>query len=151
MTDNKIINQFNDYIRSRIEVPHDNFHGMPICPFAKAARLADKIEYVVTKDFSPSTLILYINDWLKYDTETDVLIVIHPSDKAVPFDMLQSLADFLCSEYRGVAEIFAGHPSSTTTFNGVLTRMDPWPNLQVNRTSDLREARAELQKTRYYG
>ena len=142
------------YIRS-LEVPHPLFSGLPICPFVKAARLQNKLEFWVYPfpvgheiDVGISQK---IEEFLTVDHQKDVLLVIHPDPSAIDFVTFTQFIKML-NQQLGTSGLiaFGGHPDDPFEVNGVRTRHNPFINFTVQQIQELLDARQSLIHINYY-
>jgi hypothetical protein len=148
-SDDRIIQQFNEHISETVEASHEVFGGLPVCPFARTARLDGKITYIIVKDLNifSKTIFEHVERWS--ETQSQVLILICPYGEYT-YQYVDFVASVLTEYYREEYEFFAGYPESEYRFQGVLTRRDAYANLQCNRAADLAEAREILLRSKYY-
>ena len=45
MKEKKILTEVKTWITEYLEIPNENFGGMPVCPFVKAEREKNKLKY----------------------------------------------------------------------------------------------------------
>lgn len=153
--DVEVLDHMLNYIEHTIEVPHLVFGGMPICPFARKARLANKFLYKVCKfsksDLQPnSELLMLIQNFAQQD-HYELLLVIHPEPEA--FDV-QAIHEFTNSINQLIVSLdllaFDGHPKDDFNIQGVHTRKAPYIHFTVQLQSRVKQASELLQKTSYY-
>ena len=136
------------HIRS-LEVPHPLFSGLPICPFAKAARLQNKLEFWVypfqVGNEVDAKIFQTIEKIFTADRQKDVLLVIHPDPSAIDLmtftQFIKMLNQQLCTS--GLIA-FGGHPDDPFEVNRVRTRHDPFISFTVQQIQELSDARQSL-------
>ena len=135
-----VIDTFQEHILQFVERPHPALGGQPVCPFARRARLRNRIETVVfpynlDNDVAVTeALVQFMNH------DKDVLLVIHPEADGVSFFELCELRDRFAERYRGQYDVFTGHPDDTQTLGTLETRREPFPVLHFIRSDKLTEA-----------
>lgn len=137
-----MIDAFIHYMEDFIEKPHDAFGGLPVCPFARPARLRGRLSFVLTDNFFPLHIVSIAHNWDVYADHSDALILLFIG--TIDWITLEQL----CREVQvhpdcETLEVFAGHPASPFAVNGVYTRRDPVVNLQFNRKATLAHFRGK--------
>jgi hypothetical protein len=143
-----------------IERPHRVFGGLPICPFAKAARLKQSIRFEVlcfaaADPFEPEGRVMTLIGELLGDKKLETLFVIHPEPAQFGARALEAWVDRLNVRLAGGVvtrglQVFEAHPESEFCIGGVHTRRSPYPSFQVLRRSQLKDASASLLGSSYY-
>jgi hypothetical protein len=124
-----------------VEEPHPQFDNLPVCPFAKKARMDDQIQYE-TCNLNISDMLTQIEAWRLTGKEILTLVILdkemHLSDYVLHFGLIKATlpVDLI---------IFDGHPQSTFMYRNVLTRQEPYPNFQIMRLIRLEEAEAQME------
>jgi hypothetical protein len=146
-----------------LEKPHPIFGGLPVCPFARAARLKEAIRFEV-RAFSVDEP-LDLDGWLltliadfarEEDTGSrETLFVIHPERRAMSAAALEAFVARLDRRLRdtpGLTElrVFEAHPDSTFQVGGVYTRRGPYPSFQVLSHARLKATSDTLRGAGYY-
>lgn len=144
-----IIREFYDYIVAFVEGPRPEFGNLPICPFAKRARLEGRMRIEVLElgtDSIASRLQCFEDD-----PTLDLLLLVHPDTGTLS-----------CPEVYGIAQelnrllsarnllALAGHPADPFNIDGLHTRRDPYPNIQLLRGDVAERAYKSLEKSAYY-
>lgn len=151
----KIISQMIQYLETVLEQPHAIFGGLPICPFAKKARLQNKILFKV---MTLQAVELALNADLMQAIEEfygaacyEVMLVISPDTEALSVHQVDQLVINL-NEKLAFLElvVFGGHPDDNFNIQGVRTRQEPYINLTVQPLEILKAASRNLQETNYY-
>lgn len=135
---------FQEHVQMFVEQPHTALGGQPVCPFARRARLRNRIETVVAS-FNlndVATLTEAVIQFMNHDK--DVLLVIHPEVGGVSFAELCELRDRFVEQYQGQYDVFTGHPDDTHTLGTLQTRREPFPVLHFIRCETLAEAEHKL-------
>jgi hypothetical protein len=132
-----IINEFIHYLRNFVEKPNKLFSNLPVCPFAKQARLDNRIKFCIC-DLNDIP-----KDKIPLLSKESVLWFIHPEKD---FDQLklEEISVNLSKEFT-TFDFFTGHPESQ-----IFYRREPHPNILVQNVDFLNEKRAILKKTKYY-
>lgn len=150
----KIIQEMIENSKSFIEKPHSVFNNLPVCPFAKKARLQNRLSYLVypfdvTKEPMDEGRMLAEIAMFR-TTSYHMAWFIHP-DKGLPVKAYNRFFEALRKAIRPEGLVaFAGHPDHTMAINGLFIRKDPYPNLQVIHKAELEIARTKLKQTNYY-
>ena len=144
-----------------IERPHAIFGGLPICPFARAARLKETIRFEV-RSFAmddpldgDSDLVLLVREFTEQTKSSglETLFVIHP-DRAQRLQDLEAFVQRLNARMTGGAlqgfQEFEAHPNSAFRVGNVYTRQSPFPNFQVLSRKLLKKGSDSLLKSEYY-
>ena len=144
-----------------IERPHEIFGGLPVCPFARAARLKETIRFEV-RSFDMDDALEVGGDLLRLvgefakTTETDgleTLFVIHPDPTQSLSDLealVQRLNARLASGDLREFQAFEAHPQSNFRVGGLFTRRSPFPSLQVLSRRLLKKGSDSLRGSPYY-
>jgi hypothetical protein len=144
-----------------IEQPHEVFGGLPICPFARAARLKQTIRFEV-RPFAMDDplelggdLLALVTEFVE-QTKTDgleTLFVIHP-DRTQRLQDLEAFVQRLNARMAGgdlrEFQAFEAHPESTFRVGDVYTRRSPFPSFQVLSRELLKKGSDSLLDTPYY-
>lgn len=143
-----------------IEQPHRLFGNLPICPFAKAARLKNAIRFEVLP-FDPDDrfasggeIMVLMREFLS-DPTYETLFVIHPEQTALGAPELVSFvarlnARLATDEATSCLQVFEAHPRSDFRVGNVYTRRSPFPSFQALRCSLLKSASDSLLGSHYY-
>lgn len=153
--DSEILEQMLDYIQQTIEVPHPTFGNMPICPFARQARLADKFLYKIcafsNSDLhSNSELVTFIQNFGQ-QAQYELLLVIHPEPEALDLGVMHRFTENLNRQIAAFDLIaFDGHPQDDFNVQGVYTRQAPYIHFTVQPQHRVKQASDRLRHTSYY-
>ncbi len=151
----EIVSHMIQYLESVLEKPHSIFGGLPICPFAKRARLQNKILYqvlplrAVELAFNAELMHL-IEEFYTKDCH-EVMLVISPDVAALSVNQVAQLVANLNERLAPLKlVVFGGHPADDFNVQGVRTRQEPYINLTVQPIKGLRVASRQLKETNYY-
>jgi len=156
-----VIDAVVKWSESFIEQPHEIFGGLPVCPFARAARLKETIRFEV-RSFDMDDALEAGGDLLRLvgefvtATETDgleTLFVIHPDPTQSLSDLeafVQRLNARLASGHLREFQAFEAHPQSQFRVDGLYTRRSPFPSFQVLSRRLLKQGSDSLRGTPYY-
>jgi len=156
-----VIEAVSKWSEDFIEQPHEIFGGLPVCPFARAARLKKAIRFEV-RPFplddpldEGGELLSLVGEFAR-EAENgglETLFVIHPD----PAQSLQDLELFvqrlnarLASGCLRGFQAFEAHPQSNFRVGDVYTRRSPYPSFQVLSRARLKSASDSLQSSDYY-
>jgi hypothetical protein len=144
-----------------IEEPHEIFGGLPVCPFARAARLKKTIGFEV-RPFAlddpldeGGELLSLVGEFGRQEEsgELETLFVIHP-DPAQPLQDLELFVQRLNARLAGGClrgfQAFEAHPRSNFRVGDVYTRRSPYPSFQVLSRARLKSASDALKSSDYY-
>ena len=144
-----------------IEQPHEIFGGLPVCPFARAARLKEAIRFEV-RPFAlddpleeGGELLSLVGEFARQAErgERETLFVIHPDAAQPPQDLesfVQRLNARLASGCLRGFQAFEAHPRSNFRVGDVYTRRSPYPSFQILSRASLKSASDSLQSSDYY-
>jgi hypothetical protein len=154
--DSEVIYLMVEYMKGTLEKPHPVFGNMPICPFARKARLEARILYKVDRfsahtDLKPDSPVMRIINEFCQDERYEVLLVIHPDKEAMTGLAMQQFIDDLNEKISAAGLVaFGGHPADDFNIQGVYTRQEPYIHFTVQSKQLLNQASAALMKTDYY-
>lgn len=154
--DFEVIYHMVEYMNEFLEKPHPIFGGLPICPFARKARLEAQILYKVCRfwthtDLNPDSSVIRIINEFCQEGRYEVLLVIHPERQAMTPLAMQQFIDCLNEKISATGLIaFGGHPDDDFNIQGVYTRKEPFLNFTVQSKQLVQEASDSLLKTDYY-
>ena len=148
------------WIENFIEQPQAVVGNLPVCPFARAARLRRAIRFEVMPFRLDDPLesggrIMTLVHALLADRELETLFVIHPDPDSIGARPLEAFvaglnARLACSETTACLQAFEAHPESTFCIGGLYTRRGPYPSFQVLSRELLKTASDSLLGTQYY-
>jgi hypothetical protein len=154
--DAQVIHLMVEYMKEFLEKPHPILGDMPLCPFARKARLEDRILYKVVRfgargDFHPNSPVMKIISEFCQEGRYEVLLVIHPEKQAITQFQLQEFIDSLNKQISDSGLVaFGGHPDEDFNIQDVYTRQEPFLNFTVQTKQLLKKASDSLLKTDYY-
>jgi hypothetical protein len=143
-----------------IEQPHHIVGDLPVCPFAKAARLKKTIRFEVMR-FDPAdplesdgTILTLVREFAR-QAELETLFVIHPEPAQIGARPLEAFVARLNARMAAepstrMLQAFEAHPHSEFCIGGVYTRRSPFPSFQVLSRALLKTASDSLLGSRYY-
>lgn len=143
-----IITEFTNHIINFVEQPNPALNNMPVCPFAKRVRTKNLILFHVM----PLTLDAIVT-WVKlnFNTHHELMIIINDNKTGVTASEVEAMACSLNETLVPMGlQAFWGHPEATFNVNGVFTRREPYPNIQVVKKSVVAKAEKVLAATDYY-
>jgi hypothetical protein len=144
-----------------IEQPHEIFGGLPVCPFARAARLKQTIRVEVRHFDLDDTLepdgelMSLVREFAQDATagHLETLFVIHPDSR----ENLPALLAFVARLNARMSEselsefqAFEAHPESDFRVGSLYTRRSPYPSFQVLSRALLKKASDSLLDSPYY-
>jgi hypothetical protein len=155
-SDSETINLMVEYMKEFLEKPHWVFQGLPVCPFARKARLENRILYKVHRfsphtDFLPDSPVMRMISEFRQEKHYEVLLVVHPDQQAMTNFQIQEFIDRLNQKISIAGLIaFGGHPDEDFNIQGVHTRREPYLNFTVQSEQLVKDASDSLLKTDYY-
>ncbi|MEO8892842.1 MAG: hypothetical protein ABI417_15215 [Coleofasciculaceae cyanobacterium] len=148
----EIIERMVEYMKEFLEKPHQVFQGLPICPFARKARLDNQILYKVhrfatTPDLAEMEMIQEFCQEQRYE----VLLVMHPEKQALTQLQMQEFIEKLNAKIAPTGLVaFGGHPEQDFQIQGIHTRQEPYLNFTVQFQQRLKDASDLLLRTTSY-
>ena len=143
-----------------IEKPHWIFGDLPVCPFARAARLRQSVRFEVLSfdvddPLEPNGTIMSLAAALVRDPALETLFVIHPDPSRIGARALEAFVARLNERLAGGAatgdlQAFEAHHDSDFCVGGVYTRRAPYPSFQILSRTSLKSASDSLEGTAYY-
>lgn len=145
-----------EYMKEFLEKPHQVFQGLPICPFARKARLENRILYKVHcfsshSDLNPDSPVMEMIREFCQEEGYEVLLILHPEKQALTQAQMQQFIDRLNAKITPDGLVaFSGHPDQEFNIQGVYTRQEPYLNFTVQYNERLKDASDLLLKTTDY-
>lgn len=156
----EIIAAVIEWSQTVIERPHPIVGGLPICPFARAARLRDAIgfhvmPFALDDPLASEGTVMTLIDGFVADATAETLFVIHPDPHAVDARALEAFVTRLGRRLRETPSlsdllVFEAHPRSPFCVGGVFTRRSPYPSFQVLSHTQLKKTSDTLLHSGYY-
>lgn len=146
MDKNKIIiDTAIKHIIDFIEKPNPILSNMPICPFAKKARLGGKLRFEVLEFYSANDVLPLI---LTMTRQHELMQVIHPG--TLTCSNLYDISGELNLKLPSLGlQSFCGHPEDQFNIAGLYTRREPFPTIQVI-WMDMAKLAEEKTSDKYY-
>ena len=137
-----------NWIVNFVEVPHPALGNFPPCPYARQARINNKIEIVHS---THDLLLITINKCLSLLDEKDVVVIWFDHEQIAP-NLLSELIDdynknFLMPRNYVVLE---DHPDSPEVLNGVTMNFGQCGLLLLSKLDVLNNASNQLRSKGYY-
>ena len=153
--EDRVIADMTQYLQDFVEVPHPAFNQLPVCPFARKARLGEAIMFrvcVFNQDgLIPNSELMHMVTAFTQDENSEILIVIHPEINALSVSEMETLEEALNLTLAPLDLMgFGGHPQDTFNIQGTYTRRSSYPNLSIQSVPYLEKAKGSLQQTGYY-
>ena len=144
-----------------IEQPHEIFGGLPVCPFARAARLRRTIRFearsfAMDDPLEPDGEILtLVREFADQVTagNLETLFVIHPDPRQPLAELLAFVARLnarLAESDLSGFQVFEAHPDSNFRVGNLHTRRSPYPSFQVLGRALLKKGSDSLLDSPYY-
>tara|TARA_R100001460_G_scaffold32910_1_gene64413 strand:+ start:99 stop:575 length:477 start_codon:yes stop_codon:yes gene_type:complete len=137
------------YIKDVLEVPRDEYNGMPVCPFAKQERESDNIYLdTITKD---NDFIICIHNFIKSGKNSAVLIqddvILEKSTKRYQKFLNNILKAMDKSEWKALCI----NPNDKLEVDGFNARsLAPCFLVLINNKKEIKIAHDNILKTKYY-
>ena len=137
------------YIKDVLEVPRDEYNGMPVCPFAKQERESDNIYLdTITKD---NDFIICIHNFIKSGKNSAVLIqdgvILEKSTKRYQKFLNNILKSMDKSEWKALCI----NPNDKLEVDGFNARsLAPCFLVLINNKKEIKKAHDIIKKTKYY-
>lgn len=145
----EIVREFTQHIIDFVEQPHPTFGNLPVCPFARKARLENKIELTVMELTRAGILALVPSFLAK--AELDMLMCVDSRKDGLSSPEIYRLVAELNRELPAMNLMaLGGHPQDPFKIDDVYTRRDPYPNVQLLRLDVGERAHQSLKNSPYY-
>ena len=137
------------YIKDVLEVPRDEYNGMPVCPFAKQERESDNIYLdTITKN---NDFIICIHNFIKSGKNSAVLIqddvILEKSTKRYQKFLNNILKSMDKSEWKALCI----NPNDKLEVDGFNARsLAPCFLVLINNKKEIKIAHDNILKTKYY-
>jgi len=143
-----------------VEQSQPVFGNLPVCPFAKAARLRRTIRFEVMPfdgmdPLEDAGAVLTLVREFSRQPEFETLFVIHPERDRLSARALETFVSRLNARMLADAstchfQVFEAHPDSQFCVGGVYTRRGPYPSFQVLSRALLKTSSDSLLGSQYY-
>ena len=141
--------EVSQYVIDFVEQPQPKLANLPVCPFARNARLENRIQYEVlelTREGVLAQIPLFTAK-----PELHLMICIHPSRTGVSSAEVYQLVEVLNDVLPAVnLSALGGHPEDPFNIDGLYTRREPYPNIQLLRLDVGERAHQSLKNSGYY-
>lgn len=128
-----------------IEKPSAVLANMPVCPFAKKARLGGKLRFEVLEFYSAGDVMPLIQTMGR---QHELMQILHPGK--IECSMLYDISGELNLKLPEFGlQAFCGHPEDQFNIAGLYTRREPFPTLQVIWMDVAKKAEERLSQ-KYY-
>ena len=138
----KVLSHFVKQWQEKVSKSRVELDGMPICPFAKSAKL--------DKNFFVDVIAIDIDSQIKEIVEKDFeLYILVDSIKILTDSCLKDIID----QYNGKFEKYLflkDHPDKKGYICGMYTGNGEYPVILIQNRKSLKEARKALSNTKYY-
>lgn len=148
----EVIHRMVEYMKEFLEKPDQVFRGLPICPFARKARLENRILYKVHRfAMSPDVAEMEMIQKFCQEPNYEVLLVMHPEKQALTPLQMQKFLEKLNAKIASTGLVaFGGHPYEDFQIQGIYTRQEPYLNFTVQFQQRLKDASDLLLRTTSY-
>lgn len=154
--DAEVVHLMVEYMKEFLEKPHPVFGHMPACPFARKARLEERILYKVIRfgadtNFNSNSPVMRAIREFSQEKRYEVLLIIHPEKQTITQFQMQQFIDRLNKTISDAGLVaFGSHPDDNFNIQGVYTRQEPFLNFTVQTKQLIKQASDSLMKTDYY-
>jgi hypothetical protein len=150
-----IINELDTWIETFLNVPNDEFGGMPICPFANPARKNGAIRYTVLKPNQDLVSLLNTigDNWQDVDKDgkVEIHVVLIEDTELYTAKLFAHISDCFNNKFMGLNLVgLDDHPDIPESVNGVNLNFGKAALFLISRLDVLNNASKRLQKTSYY-
>lgn len=138
--------KIDKWLKEFLEIPNPNLGGWAPCPYARAARINNKIE-IIEGDATGKDIeeLIETTDWSK-----DAYIFWYPVD-LLDLKTFRKMNNNLNKEYMPKDVVILGdHPDSGEEINGVRMNFDHASLQIVQKLSKLNETSEKIEKQGYY-
>ena len=144
-----IVRELTQYIVDFVEQPHPKLGNLPICPFARKARLENRVQFEVRELTREGALDLV--PLFETKPELHMIICIHPKKDGRSSDEVRRLVRELNQVLPAMNLMALGaHPEDPFNIDGLYTRREPYPNIQILRLHVGECAHQVIKNTGYY-
>lgn len=138
-----------NWLKTFVEVPHPVFADMPPCPFARQARLQNKIKFMeIENDFPEVSIYLAISNF-DFDAN-EVLAMILPADQLTVTQTKQIAVTLNQQFSKSDIVILEDHPKIPEKVKSVSLNNGRYILFLAQSLSKLNKASATLKQTKYY-
>jgi hypothetical protein len=146
----EIVRELIQYIIDFVERPHPKLGNLPVCPFARKARLENRIRFEVRA--LTRSAILGLVPLFEAEPELHMVICIHPNKDGMSSEEVRRVVGELNETLPAMNLMALGaHPEDNFNIDGLYTRREPYPNIQLLRLDIGERAADSLKNTGYYG
>jgi hypothetical protein len=143
------VREYVRYIIDFVEQPHPKLGNLPICPFARRARLENRVQFEVLELTSEGVLALVPSFTAKPDLH--MMICIHPRKDGLSSTHIHRLVEVLNHALPPLnLSALGGHPEDPFNIDGLYTRREPYPNIQLLRLDIGERAHQSIKNSGYY-
>jgi hypothetical protein len=145
----EIVRELTQYIIDFVERPHPKLGNFPVCPFARRARLENRIKFEVLELTREG--ILARASMFAATLEGDLMICIHPRKEGLSSATVHGLVEMLNQVLPAMNLMAIGlHPDDPFNIDGLYTRREPYPNVQLLRLDVGEQAHLSIKDSGYY-
>jgi hypothetical protein len=145
----EIVRELTQYIIDFVERPHPELGNLPVCPFARKARLEKRIQFEVIELTREGVLAVTPSFTAKPDLH--LMICIHPRKDGLSTARVHRLVNVLNQVLPAMNLMAIGlHPDDPFNIDGLYTRREPYPNIQLLRLDVGELAHESIKHSGYY-
>jgi len=145
----EIVREYGRYIIEFVEQPHPNLGNLPVCPFARKARLENRVQFEVLE--LTRERILALVPKFAANPELHMMICIHPHKDGLSSAKIYRLVELLNQTLPALnLSALGGHPDDPFNIDGLYTRREPYPNIQLLRLDVGERAHQSIKDSGYY-
>ena len=138
-----------EYVKNVLEVPRDEYNGMPVCPFAKKERESDNI-YIdtITND---NDFMICMHNFIKSGKNSAVFIQDHELDEKDTKRYQHFLNNVLKASDQGNWKALCINPNDKLEVDGFNARsLAPCFLVLINNKKEIKIAHDNIVKTKYF-
>ena len=144
-----IVREMSQYIVDFVERPHPKLGNFPVCPFARKARLENRIRFEV-RELTYETVLALVPSF-RAMADFDLMICIHPVKDGITSEEVRRLVEMLNAKLPAENLMAIGlHPQDAFNIDGLYTRREPYPNIQLLRLDVGERAHNSIRNSAYY-
>lgn len=145
----EVVRELTQYIIDFVEQPHPKLGNLPVCPFARKARRQNRIQFKVLELTREGVLALVPS--FRAKPELQLMICIHPRKDGLSSAEVYRLVEALNQVLPAVNLMaLGGHPADTFNIDGLYTRREPYPNIQLIALDVGERAHESIKSSGYY-
>lgn len=139
--------KLDNWLKNFVEVPNKNLNGWSPCPYARQARLDNKIKIIV-QELETNVLASVENNLEFLDKDVEVIIFCFDPNKILPEELLDNISS-LNKKYSDLI-FLEDHPAMQEYINGVKMNFGECVLVLAQKKDKLNDASNKLKNKGYY-